>query len=68
MIYNSPDSSVCDWWDVLCKNGDVIRIRFMPKWKHDYPWHSIEFAYTQDRIDFIGHKFMPVALTNKEEF
>jgi hypothetical protein len=66
--YNSPDSSICEWWDMLCKDGKVIRIKYCEKWKHDYPWHSVEHAYSQDRIEFIGHKFIPVELTSKEDF
>lgn len=71
--YNTPDSSICDWWDMLCKDGKVIRIKYMKNWyvkdwDCNYCWHSVDHAYTQDRIEFIGHKFIPVALTNKEEF
>jgi hypothetical protein len=67
-VINMPDVSICEWWDWQQPNGKVIRIKYMSNWyvkdwDKNYCWHSVERAYTEKSLMFIGGKFKPVPLT-----
>ncbi len=68
MIYSRPDPVICDYWDWKQPCGRIIRIKYVKHWyvkdwDSNYCWHSVETAYTQKTVDFIGGKFKPVPLS-----
>ena len=70
MIYSKPDPSICDWWDWKQSCGRIVRIKYMSNWyvkdwHVNYCWHSVDRAYSQESIDFIGGKFKPIPMTTE---